>query len=30
MKIKVVCKAGKKGAPVCPWMVDYPPDVAKD
>jgi hypothetical protein len=26
MKILVISKGGRKSYPICPWMVDYPPE----
>lgn len=30
MKIRVISKGSTKSHPVCPWLVDYPPEAAKD
>lgn len=30
MKIRIVSKGNKKPGAVCPWLVDYPADAAKD
>ena len=29
MKIRVISKGSYRNGPVCPWLVDYPPDTQK-
>ena len=30
MQIKVISKGGRTSFPVCPWMVDYPPETDRN
>lgn len=30
MKIRVISKGSRTSHPVCPWLVDYPPEAPRD